>query len=294
MVHGPEGDISDRLAAAHEGLPPQAARVAAYVGEHTLESAFLSARELAAAAGVSVATVVRFPRLLGYENLGDLREAIQDRISFELTSVERVRSLPAAHVSPSAALKRAVEADVESLHGLTRTFSEPEFDRFVDALAHAARITVLATQFAAPLGEHFAYSLGKIRPAVEATVHADSIAYYRVSVMEADDLLVVIGFARYPADTVQLVRFAQRQGVRVVAVTDTPLSPYVPLAETALLVRVSTAEFVGSLAAPGALLNTAVAELRRRLGDAALERLERQEDVARRGGMFVAATTRRP
>jgi DNA-binding MurR/RpiR family transcriptional regulator len=240
MLHRPGGDIAARLAAVQDSLPPQAARVAAYVGEHTLESAFLSARELATAAGVSVATVVRFPRLLGYGGLGELRDAIQDRISFELTAVERVRSLPEAHASPAAALRRIAEADVESLRGLVRTFSEPQFERFLATLARAGHVVVLATQFAAALGDYLAYSLAKIRPRVEGLAHSDSAARYRIGFMEEDDALVVVGFARYPAEVVELVRFAAERGVPVLAVTDSPLSPYVAHAGTTLFVRTRT------------------------------------------------------
>jgi DNA-binding MurR/RpiR family transcriptional regulator len=292
MIHGQSDDFFARLAAAQRTLSPKLAHLAAYVSERYLQVAFMSTRELAAAAGVSLATVVRFPVALGYANFDALRASIKDRVNFDLTGVERLKTLPAANRSPAALLRRIIDADFESLRALAQTFSEPHVERFVDAVMAADRVTIVGFRYVNPLTTYFGYSLGKIKPNVQAFTQADSSLYDRVRLMDAGDVLVAIAFARYPTSLVELVRYARRLGVRILAITDSPLSPLLPLAEVVLFAKASMLDFVGSLAAPAALINCLVSEIGVRLGDKALERLQALEDAASESGTYVRAGSR--
>jgi DNA-binding MurR/RpiR family transcriptional regulator len=281
-------EFGERLAAAQGSLTPKMARVAAYVSEHYLQAAFLSTRELAQAAGVSHATVVRFPAALGYASFEALRSSIRDRVNFDLTGVERWRNLPTTNRSPAALLRRIIDGDIESLRALANGFSEPQLDRFVRDLARAQRVVILGFRFVRPLTEYLAYSLAKIKPDVEAFSRADSSLYDRIRTLQPGrDVVVAIGFARYPVELVKLARYAHALGHRVLALTDSPLSPLLPLADVALFAKASVLDFVGSLAAPAALINFVVSELGVRMGDQALRRLEALEEAARDAGIYL-------
>jgi DNA-binding MurR/RpiR family transcriptional regulator len=102
-------------------------------------------------------------------------------------------------------------------------------------------------------------------------------------------VLIVIAFARYPADLITLARYAHRCGVRLLAITDSPLSPVLPLAEVTLFAKVNMLDFVGSLAAPAALINCIVADLGLRLGEQAVARLQVLEAAASEAGIYVSA-----
>lgn len=287
MLHAVGHDFLTRLAAAHPTLTPKMAQLAAFVSDNYVRVAFMSTRELAAAVGVSLATVVRFPAVLGYRNFDALRTAIQDRVNFDLTGVERLQQLPTANRSPAALLRRIIDADCESLRALAQTFSEPQLERFTNAMLTAERVTILGFRYVSPLATFFGYSLGKIKPNVQSYTQADSSLYDRVRLMDGDDLLIVIAFARYPAEMVALARYAHRLGVRLLVITDSPLSPVLPLAEVALFAKASMIDFVGSLAAPAALINCLVSEFGVRLGEQARARLQVLEDAASEAGIYV-------
>ncbi len=287
MPHSGEPDFLQRIAAAHPSLSPQMARLAVFVSEHYLQAAFMSARKLAAAAGVSLPTVVRFARTLGYPSFEALRVNIQERVNFDLTGVERLRTFPGRSRSSVALLRRIVEADFQSLRALAQTFSAPQFERFVRALVAARRVTILGFRYVSPLAAYFAYSLGKVKPDVRAVTRADSSVYDHVRLMSPDDLLVAIAFARYPADLVNVARYARRLTRRLLAITDSALSPLLPLAEVTLFAKANMLDFVGSLAAPAALINCIVSELGVRLGDRAVKRLQALEESAHQVGIYV-------
>lgn len=287
MIQLGDGDYFSRLATVQRRLSPKAARLATYISEHHVQAAFMSTRELAAAGGVSLATVVRLARTLGYPSFEALRTSIQERVNFDLTGVERLRTLPSQNRSPAALLRRIVDGDLQSLRALAHTFSEPQFERFVDAIITARRVMILGFRYVGPLTNYFAYSLGKIKPHVESFDRADSSLHDRIRLMGPDDVIVGIALARYPADLVTVLGHANKLGLRVLAITDSPLSPILPVADVALFVRASNLDFVGSLTAPSALINCVVSEIGVRLGGQALERLQALEDAAADVGIYV-------
>ncbi len=288
MIQGGQQDCFTRLAAVQRRLSPKGATLAAFISERHVQAAFMSSRELAAAAGVSLATVVRLARTLGYPSFEALRTSLQERVNFDLTGVERLRTLPSQNRSPAALLRRIVDGDLASLRALAHTFSEPQFERFVDAIIGARRVMILGFRYLGPLANYFSYSLGKIKSHVESFDRADSSLHDRIRLMGAEDVVVGIALARYPVDLVTMLRHANKVGLRVLAITDSPLSPILPLADVALFAKASNVDFVGSLTAPSALINCVVSEIGVRLGTQAIERLQVLEDAASEAGTYVA------
>ncbi len=291
MFHGKNIDIVQRLGRMQPELSPKMAKLGSYISANYLKAAFMSTRELAAAAGVSPVTVVRFITLLGYSDFDSLRTAVQERVNFELSGVERLKTLPAGKRTSATLLRRIIDADFESLNALAHSFSEPQVEIFCEALRRSPRVTILGVRYVSPLAIYFAYALSKIRDGVQAFTQADSTLYDRVHMMDGGDVLVAIAFARYPADLLALARYAHQHKVRIMAITDSPLSPVQPLAEVALYAKCNLLDFVGSLAAPAALINLLVSHTGVRMGDAALKRLESYEDAASEAGIYLGART---
>jgi len=292
VIQALNGDFLARMGAAQPTLSPKMARLATFLSDNYVQAAFMTTRTIAAAAGVSLATVVRFPAVLGYPDFDSFRGSIQDRVNFDLTGVERIRALPTANRSPSALLGRIIDSEIENLAALARTFSEGELNRFVSALMDADQVMIVGFRYVSPLTLYFGYSLSKIKPNVRAFTQGDSSLYDRVRLMGDNDVLVTISFARYPRDQLSLMRCAKSLGKRILAITDSPLSPVLPLADVALFAKTSLLDFVGSLSAPSALINCVVSELGVRMGDEALERLQAIEDIAESAGTYVSGGSR--
>jgi DNA-binding MurR/RpiR family transcriptional regulator len=248
----------------------------------------MSTRELAVAARVSLATVVRFPRLLRYPTFDALRSSIQDRVNLELTGVERLKTVTGSDHTPAAVLSRIIERDCESLRSLAQTFSDAELERFSARLLRSERVHIVGARYVAPLATYFAYLLGKLKPNVEPWTQVDSSLFDRVHLMnKREDVMVAITLPRYPADFMRLLGYASKRGIPILAITDSRLSPVVSLAEATLLARASTLDFVGSLAPAAALINCVVNHIGFRMGRRALDRLQRLEDAAAEAGIYV-------
>ncbi|MBA3709525.1 MAG: MurR/RpiR family transcriptional regulator [Planctomycetes bacterium] len=286
-------DFHDRLTKAQPTLTRKMTRVAHYLSAHYRDAAFMTTRELAKAAGVSLATVVRFPMAIGYADFDALRDSVRSRVNFDLGGVERLKTLPAGR-SAGAMLRRVIEADLESLRTLAASFSEEDLEEFTRLIQEARRVTILGFRYLSSAADYFAYSLSKIKAGVSAITRGDSTLSDRIQTMDGDDLVVVIAFARYPSDLVAAARRVHARGLRMIAITDSPMSPVAPLAETTLYVKTDMVEFVGSLSAPTALMNAIVSYLGIRLGKSAIRRLQALEESVTATGIYVPGKGSRP
>lgn len=292
MIHDLDGDFLARMATGQASFSPKMARLAAFLSDNYVQAAFLTTREIAAAAGVSLATVVRFPAVLGYPDFDSFRTSVRDRVNFDLTGVERMRALSETARTPTAMLGRIIGTEVDNFSALARTFSEPEAVRFINTLLNSNGVMIVGFRHVSPLTVYFSYSLSRIKSNVQGYTQADSSLYDRIRQLDGNDAFITISFARYPQDQLELVRYAHSLGRQILAITDSPLAPILPLADVVLYAKSSVLDFVGSLGAPTALINCLISELGVRMGEEGLARLQALEEVAEAVGTYVSGGRR--
>ena len=203
--------------------------IANYIEEHYDEVAFMTAAKLGATVGVSESTVVRFATEIGYAGYPELQRAMQEMIRSRMTSVQRLemteKSCPSDQIL-SAVLNRDIDI-------IRRTIEETSHEMFyeaVDAIVSAKKVNATSE------AEIF-----------EQMIHVDE-----------HDAVIGISFPRYSKRAVKALKFASSRGAKVVAITDSVLSPLADPAEFLLLARSEMASFVDSLVAPLSLINALI------------------------------------
>ena len=73
-----------------------------------------------------------------------------------------------------------------------------------------------------------------------------------------EDAIVGISFPRYSSRAVKTLHFAHSRGAKVIAITDSPLSPIAPFASSLLLAHSDMATVVDSLVAPLSIINALI------------------------------------
>ena len=101
------------------------------------------------------------------------------------------------------------------------------------------------------------------------------------------DAAVIVDFARYRRHSLVAAESLAAAGVRVVAITDGPLSPLVPFAEAWFELRVPAVGPFDSSVPAVALAELLVGHLAGRLRDDARARIDRTEALWRASGVFV-------
>ena len=212
--------------------------------------------ELAATAGVSVATANRFARALEFDGYAQFRAALVLGFESALAPVERLRSKlerPATTAGVFAAALESIRANVDLT---ARSLDARACEQAVDAILRARRVFVMGYGSSSWLGGLLQRSLVPVRDNVYtlASIESPSAAARMLPRLTPDDLLVAIAFPRYFSDTVFLARSAREAGVPVLALTDRVTSPLAPLASVVLYAHTESPYFANSEASVLALI----------------------------------------
>lgn len=234
--------VAQRIAQALPRLTRSHRQVADYVLSHPLQVATLPIDELAAAAGVSVATANRFARALEFEGYASFRAELVRGFEPVLAPVEQLRHTLAQPSTVAGVFAAALEESHRNIEATRRTLDHGACEDAVQQLVDARTIYIAgygASAWLAGLLQHGLDAYCKdvrLLPAMSGVTHG-ARALSRGS---PGDLLVAIAFPRYLSDTMSLAEAARDRGVRVLALTDRPSSPLAPLADVVLYAQTET------------------------------------------------------
>jgi DNA-binding MurR/RpiR family transcriptional regulator len=222
--------LLDTLRHAH--LTGSERRIADVLLSHPEAVAFGTVAELAAAAEVGGATVMRLATKLGFSGYSDLQEAVQAEISKRLRpAAERIRR-PAADDPVSRAIDTEVENVQRTLDGIDRG----QLNRAVRLLSKAKSVVVLCGDAALGVGTTFATDLGMIRPRVSLAPSGSLAVTRELSWLQRGDVVVAVDVPRYDRAMVEAAAMAQAAGSDVVAITDSVFAPFADGAASVLVV----------------------------------------------------------
>jgi len=259
----------DRVAAVSSDLTPAERRIAeAVLAEPTL-LAFGTVSDLAGRVGTSRPTIVRFATKLGFEGYTELQQHARSDLSHRLSRPsERIRSDEETVVPAKVAINDAISSVFDALSG----------DRLADLSALVARaenVWILSGE-TSQAGAHALHSgLSMVRPGVRSLEQHS----YGIDLSDAGarDAVVVFDFFRYRTQVVTAARIFADAGVTIVAITDSPLSPLVELADAWCQIDVPAIGPFDSSIPVVAMCELLVAQVARDLQDDATSRIDRIE-----------------
>ena len=229
---------------------------------------------MARAAGTSGASVVRLAGRLGLDGFADL----QDRVRADLTRTHRQAAERIRRPAADDPLAHTIALVGDAVLGTLDRVDRDDFDRAVTLLAdRSPQIYVLAADASRGIGEQFVTELGMLRPGV-TQVPAGEVAAARVlATLEEADVVVALDLPRYDRWLVRALDRAAQDGARIVALTDSALSPLAARAVVAFVVSAEAPGPFDSHLAALALLESLTAGVALRLRHSAIHRLARIE-----------------
>jgi DNA-binding MurR/RpiR family transcriptional regulator len=300
-----QGVPADALLMLLDGrrLSPAQRRIAQYLLDHMPDSAFLSSVVLARRAGVSQPSVTRFAAALGFSGYPAFRDALR-AIALDapgaatLVGAAGLDGLhgpggPAANGRDDDAgppMQAAVADEIANLQALHELLADP---RVVTGLARelvaSVPLAVLGLRISAPLAEYFSFAARRIHPDVRCLTFGGSVVFDALlHVSEAGGKwLVAFALPRYPAETVQALRFARRLGMRTAVISDVRFVPFAGDADVLLPAGVGTRLLFDSHAAPAVLAGVIVQAMADADPERAQGRLREQEQLSAGQGVFL-------
>lgn len=233
-------------------------QIARYIVEHYDKAAFMTAAKLGQAVGVSESTVVRFAAELGFEGYPQLQRSLQELIRNRLTNVQRME-ITGEQIGDGDLLERVLTMDIDKIRRTLEETSRSEFSSAVDTLLGAKTIYILGIRSAASLASFIAFYFNHVFDNVKLiTAASTSDVFEQLLKIHEDDVLIGISFPRYSQRTVTAMKFVKERGAKVIALTDSSISPIAEYADIRLYARSDMASFVDSLVAPLSLINALI------------------------------------
>lgn len=232
--------------------------IANYIEEYYDEVAFMTAAKLGATVGVSESTVVRFATEIGYTGYPQLQRAMQEMIRSRMTSVQRLE-MTAKSCPKDEILSTVLNRDIEIIRRTIDETSHEMFYQAVNAIVSAKKVYIIGARSSHALASFMAYYFNLIFDDVQLVNSTSEAEVFEQMIrVGKEDAVIGISFPRYSKRAVKALRFASSRGAKVVAITDSLLSPLAEPAEFLLLARSEMASFVDSLVAPLSLINALI------------------------------------
>lgn len=231
--------------------------IADFILKNYDKAAFMTAAKLGDSVGVSESTVVRFAIELGFSGYPKLQKALQELIKNKLTSVQRLE-LSNDYACEENVLRGVLKSDIENLRATLEKINLENFNSVIDEIFKAKTVYIVGLRSSSAIAEFLGFYLRLIIKDVRVVAHNISNIFEQMINCDEGDLVIGIGFPRYALRTINGLEFAKERKAKVVAITDSNVSPLATVADYALIAQSNMASFVDSLVAPFSVINALI------------------------------------
>ena len=265
---------------------PQFQTGARYLVDHPDEIATSSMRSIAARAQVQSAALVRLAQQLGFDGWPALKEIF----------VERLHAGPvlARYADKAGALAGKKEQLVEEVFGVqqrnlaaTQAASLEALHAAAALLEAASRVHVAAFRAAHPIAYTLHYLYRLLRPGVQLITGQGGTLEMDLRALLPGEAVVVASFAPYSAEALKVAQAARQAGCKLVAISDSAVSPLALQADASIIITVDSPSFFPSIVAGVAAAESLAELLVARAGKAGVQALDQAETQLRASGAYV-------
>ena len=263
--------LKDNLARAYGELPKQLQRIARYALDRPDELALGTVAAIAAAAEVQPSAMIRFANALGFSGFSEMQQVFRSHLIARSSSYrERIEQLRRNKRSPETGgvLHQSVGDAVAELDRLDESISAADMDKAAQLICVAHRVHVLAQRRAFPVACYLAYALGQLELRTHLLDGVGGMLNESLRNVSPHDLLIVASFHSYSQDVIDAAAAVHAQGIPVVALTDSALSPLKRSATVCFEMGEGAAQAFRSLVAPMCLAQALVIHAGHKLADA--------------------------
>ena len=272
-------DISERIRAIYSTLSKGQKKIANAVLYEYDKVAYLTAAKLGELVGVSESTVVRFADELGFEGYSQFQLSVQELVRIKLTPNQRIE-ITKQRIGRGDVIDKVMESDIGKIKHTLEGLDRAAFSEAVDAILNAKNIYITGARSSEPIARLLAYNLSLIFDNVKLVVPTSSAEVFeQMYSIGADDVVIAFSFPRYSSKMINGIKFARQKEAKVVAFTDSEVSPIAGFANCLLIAQSDMASFMDSLVAPLSIINAIIIEITARREKEITERFDALEKL---------------
>lgn len=232
---------------------------------------FYNEEDIAAKVGVSIATVSRFWKTAGYDNLKSFKKHLQE-MSQSTPARKMQQVLKKTEQDPA---RQMIAAALVNLDETEQRISRQQFQQAVEALDAAERIYVHAPGSTSCLSELLRFRLNRI--GIQVRIMAGSGHELLESLVHAgpQDVVLFFGFVSRSPEATVILNQAAEAGYRTILITDLLVSDMIDESDIVLQVDRGDADAFHSLVAPMVIVDSLAVSLAGRRGEPAMDKLKK-------------------
>lgn len=236
-------------------------KIADFICEHYDKAAFMTAAKLGEKVEVSESTVVRFASIMGFEGYPEFQHVLREIIKNKLTAVQRME-ITSSKFAEKDILSTVILSDIEKLRQTVDSVSVSDFTSAVNTIANSKRIYILGARTCFSIANFLGFYLSLLSyDAKLITTNSASETFEQIFDAGEKDAIIAISYPRYSRRTLNAVKYAHDKGSKVIAITDSELSPIYPYADHKIIASSDMSNFVDSLVAPLSIINAIIVAL---------------------------------
>jgi DNA-binding MurR/RpiR family transcriptional regulator len=281
--------VLERLAGELSELTPQTRKAATYVLENPRDVGVSTVREIAEAANVKPNTFVRMARQVGFEGYEDFRAPFREAIrSGRADFPDRARWLQEIRKTGDLGGLYAdmAQGAIKNLEDTFGNISAEQLQQAAEAIWNSDTVYTLGIGVNHSNAANFVYlaSTGMIRfhsIPKQGSTPTDDLTW-----AGKEDALIAITCKPYRTEVVKAVSMAKKQGLTIIAISDSPASPIIREADHGFIVSTDTPQFFPSSVATIALLEMLLSFIVAHASDNIVTRVEEFHDRRHALGMY--------
>ena len=218
---------------------------------------FFTADELAKAANVSTATVVRFARELDFEGYTDMQKAARLRFHDREEEPEDLPQSSPEEDSSEYLLEKSFRQDIQNLKRTFQDLSREDLERACTLLKTSRRVYLVGMRISRSMATYAYLNWGMLRKGVHL-IHNEGLDYAEELIeINSEDLIVAFWAPRYNRATYQMLSHAKRQKASVLLITNREFNLTMEEGDFDVILRccMENSSYQSSFVAPVTLVN---------------------------------------
>lgn len=238
-----EQRLLNDISAQYPNLSRQLKLIGKYVETHREHLAIEGIQEVAAACGVQPSAVVRFAKHFGFTGFTEMQKLFREAISLQIAPGRnyQARIRDAIKVNEPLAstdiARQFLGGSIAGMQELLGTLDRSDFDQAVELLAGADSIWLVGMRRSFSIASYLDYALQHTDKRVALIGALGGMQEGQLRSLRKGDVLLAISFAPYAPETLAIAEAANQRGARIIALTDSRLSPLAEQAEAVLCVQ---------------------------------------------------------
>ena len=240
-------DFLARIGRESDQLSRQLKVIARYVEQHRDHLALERIQDVATRCEVQPSAVIRFAKHFGFSGYSEMqklfRDGVAQRIAPSGTNQSRIRDViehGSGRLSSADIADEFIGGAIAGMQELQRDLHSSTLGDAVELLAAAPCYWLAGSRRSFPVASYLAYALQHTDRAVQLLAGLGAMHEGQLRGLKSGDVMVAISFAPYAPETVLAAQLARSAGARLIAITDSRLSPLAPEADVLMLVQESS------------------------------------------------------